>query len=204
MKLHSLNPEQFEALLGLLAPDRDLAGARYEQLRRRLISVFTYRGCANPEDLADQTMDRVARKLLDSALRTDDRDPSSVVFGVAWNIARESFHRPRDVAWPDQWEPPDAARLDESMETKEREQECLDRCLSGLVDQDRDLVLQYFQGEKAAKIQQRSRLCQQLRMSPNALRLKIHRITTQLRDCVFDCVNSGGTGSSRTVSVLHR
>jgi DNA-directed RNA polymerase specialized sigma24 family protein len=204
MTLQSLNPEQFEALLRLLAPDRDLAGARYEHLRRRLISVFTYRGCTSPEDLADETMDRVARKLFESALKTEDRDPGAVVFGVAWNIARESFHRRRSVAWPEQWEPPDPAGLDGDMETKEREQECLDRCLSGLADNDRDLVLRYFQGEKGAKIQQRSRLCQQLRLSPNALRVKIHRITTGLRECVFDCVKSGGTTGSRTVSVLHR
>jgi hypothetical protein len=76
------------------------------------------------------------------------------------------------------------------MDAKQREEECLDRCLNGLSEGERDLVMKYFQGEKHAKIRQRSKLIQELQISPNALRLRIHRITTSLRGCVFECLDA--------------
>ena len=64
----SLRFEQFEALLQQLGPDREFAGTRYEQLRRRLISFFEYRHCRDAESLADRTLDRVARLLAKETL----------------------------------------------------------------------------------------------------------------------------------------
>jgi DNA-directed RNA polymerase specialized sigma24 family protein len=198
---HPLSAEQFEALLRLLGPDPESAGACYVQLRRRLISVFRYRQCANPEDLADETMDRVARKLQEQTLRTELRDPSAVVFGVAWNIAKESFRRPRTLALPDEWDPGETMGNEDQLDTKEQEQACLDRCLTALPSSERDLVLRYFHGEKQAKIRDRSMLTKQLHITPNALRLRIHRITAGLRDCVFECMDTRGAGVSGLRSV---
>src|SRR5262245_11300075 len=88
-----LRSDQFEALLAQLGPDREVAGARYEQLRRRLMAVFEYRRCAHAEELADETLDRVARKVREMGDAFDGSDPARFVFGVAWNVARESFRR---------------------------------------------------------------------------------------------------------------
>src|SRR5262245_51931924 len=60
-----LNSEQFEALIQRLGPDRESAGIRYEELRHRLVTVFEYRRCHDPERLADTTLDIVARRLLE-------------------------------------------------------------------------------------------------------------------------------------------
>jgi len=180
---------QFEALLRHLGPDRDAAGRQYEQLRQRLLTIFTYRHCAHPEDLADETMDRVARRLLEMGERFEGSDPARFVFGVAWNVARESFHRNRDLPLPGGWDMADSSGPADETDDGSREASCLERCLARLADADRRLVLRYFQEEKRAKITERSALARELRISPNALRLRIHRLSQQLRDCVGDCLD---------------
>lgn len=186
-----LRREQFEALLQRLAPDRQLAGKRYEQLRSRLLSLFEYRGCAHAEELADETLDRAARRLQEMGDDFVGSDPSRFVYGVAWNVARESFRRLKTIPLPDRWEGSEPAAF-AGDEDGERERGCLDQCLALLGSGERILVLGYFEGEKGARIERRSTLAQELGISPNALRLKIHRLTGRLRDCVIQCVSRSG------------
>ena len=185
-----LRSEQFEALLQQLGPDRDLAGTRYEQLRRRLLSVFEYRRCPHPEELADQTLDRVARRIQEMGSEFEGSDPARYVFGVAWNVARESYRYRPTVPLPESWEKPLPATP--TVEDDEREHDCLDRCLGELAPPERRLLLGYHQGDKSAKIRRRSELASEHGLSPNALRLKIHRLTGRLRECVTQCLDPGG------------
>jgi DNA-directed RNA polymerase specialized sigma24 family protein len=185
-----LGSDPFEALLQRLGPDREAAGERYLQLRQRLVAVFEYRHCPRPEELADETLDRVARKLQEMGSQFVGDDPARYVFGVAWNVARESFRRPAAVPLPEGWESrlvavtaDDEDGLDES---------CLEGCLARLSPADKRLVLDYHQGERSHRIRGRSGLARDLGLSSNALRLKIHRITARLRDCVLACVERGG------------
>src|SRR5262249_45177667 len=134
--------------------------------------------------------DRVARKLLEIGDRFEGADASRFVFGVAWNIVKESFHRRRETALPEGWDVEDPVKFDPEAERGDRGEACLERCLRALSDADRELVLKYFQEDKRAKIAQRSSLARELRISPNALRLRIHRTTTQLRDCVRSCLET--------------
>jgi DNA-directed RNA polymerase specialized sigma24 family protein len=189
-----LRPEQFDTLLHRLGPDRELAGLRYEQLRRRLVSLFGYRGCAHSEELADETLDRAARRLEEMGNEFVGSDPERFVYGIAWNVARESFRRRSTVPLPEGWEgrapvePPGA-------EDEERERACLDRCLDRLALSERRVVLGYFEGERGARIRRRSELSRELGVSQNALRLKIHRLTGRLRECVVRCADQGGGGA---------
>jgi len=188
----TLTATEFDALLERFAPDRNVAGARYVELRERLLTVFIRRGCANPQELADETMDRVARKLADLAIATGD-DPRPLVFGVAWNVARESFHNKRRVVpLPDDWDPP-SQEQDLGFEDQCRAgAECLDVCLLQLDDSERTLILCYFRGEKRAKISGRLGLARDLGITTNPLRLRVHRITQSLRPCVFECLGRRG------------
>lgn len=188
--MNAVSTAQFEALLRHLGPDRETAGEQYERLRQRLLTVFTYRGCPHPEDLADETMDRVARKLLEIGDRFEGSDPSRFVFGVAWNIAKESFHRHKEVALPETWDQADPAGFKDDDDASSRGEGCLERCLRKLADADRDLILRYYQEEKRAKINHRSTLARELSISSNALRLRVHRITLHLKGCVLDCLDA--------------
>ena len=61
----TLTPETFATLLGCLDPDRERAGEKYEALRLTLVRFFQWRGAPFPDELADDTFDRVSKKLGD-------------------------------------------------------------------------------------------------------------------------------------------
>lgn len=70
----------------------------------------------------------------------------------------------------------------------EREYECLERCMQKLTPDNRQLVLQYYQEEKRAKIDHRRQLAEQLGIALNALRIRAHRIRASLQECVQTCL----------------
>src|SRR4249919_1835401 len=64
---------RFAGLLARLDPDPDRAAAEYERLRRALGKFFDWRGHPAPDECADETLDRLARKLGDTAVGDVDR-----------------------------------------------------------------------------------------------------------------------------------
>jgi hypothetical protein len=62
-KTNALKPEAFAGFLSLLSSDPDLAGEEYEELRRQLIKFFEWRGSFCADQLADETLNRVVRKI---------------------------------------------------------------------------------------------------------------------------------------------
>lgn len=65
---------------------------------------------------------------------------------------------------------------------------CLERCLSGLPAENRDLIVRYYEGEKSAKIENRKRLAAELEISVHALEVRAYRIREGLYDCISDCL----------------
>ena len=178
-KDRELNSDAFEALLGWLAPDREEAGKRYEEIRRRLIRIFACRGCAEPDMLADETINRVAQKVEDLAT-TYEGDPALYFYGVANKIHLEQLKkvRPQVIEWREPEEDEYAAEF-----------ECLERCMDTLTMNNRDLVLKYYDHEKDAKIEQRRHLAQTLNIGLNALRIRAHRIRIILYRCITGCLD---------------
>ena len=52
-----LTRDAFSRLLAALSPDVEVAGARYEELRRALLRFFEWRGAWDPEARTDETLD---------------------------------------------------------------------------------------------------------------------------------------------------
>jgi DNA-directed RNA polymerase specialized sigma24 family protein len=179
----SVTQASFDSLLAWLDPDRDLAAGKYEQIRRRLIKLFTCRGRHDAEELADETINRVTLKAPEVA-REYVGDPSLYFYGVAQKVLLES-HRRRPP-------PPPAPRPDaaESEET-EREYECLERCMGELTPANRELVLDYYRNDRRAKIDHRKELAARLGIAQNALRIRVHRLRTTLQECVRGCLGQG-------------
>src|SRR4051794_35744276 len=59
----TLDQSAFNELLNWFAPDLETAGQQYELIRQKLIALFRCRACVFPDELADETINRVARKL---------------------------------------------------------------------------------------------------------------------------------------------
>jgi len=173
-----LTQEGFDVPLGWLDPDRERAGSRYEAIRLRLIKIFTCRGCAEAEDLADETINRVAAKVADLAPGYQG-DPALYFYGVANKVFLEYLRR-RPVI--------EAPPLREASEDIEAEYACLERCMEQLPPESRRLVLEYYQEEKRAKINRRRKLAEELGIAVNALRIRAHRIRQQLQQCVQVCL----------------
>ena len=178
-----LTPEMFQKFLAWLDPDPEKAGYRYEDIRRRLIKIFTCRGCLTPEDLADDTINRVIRKVHEIA-ETYVGDPALYFYGVAHNVHLEYCRRKPEPQPPPVPDPPPQA---------EREYACLERCIQQLTHQSRELVLQYYQEERHAKIDLRKELARRMGIPINALRIRAHRIRLTLQGCVFQCLQQEGT-----------
>jgi|SRR5689334_948807 len=170
----------FDQLLSWLNPDREQAGLRYEEIRRRLIKIFARRGCWEAEDLADETLRRVESHVNEVA-ESWINDPILYFYAVARNVRREYLRR-KALLNP---APPPPPSADEA----EREDRCLEHCMERLLTGDeRALVLQYYHGQGHTKIENRRKLCREHELGLNALRIRMHRVIKRLRPCVLDCL----------------
>ena len=176
-KQWTLTQEAFDSLLSWLDPEREPAGEKYEEIRARLIKVFAYRGCHTPEELADETINRVAKKI-DSVAESYDGDPALFFYGVAQMIHLEYLRRTTVL-------PPPVASPPEDVE---KEHQCLDECLDRLTAGNRELILQYYTDESRTKINNRKQLAQRLGIGPNALRIRAHRVRDSLERCIDVCL----------------
>src|SRR5579872_6667196 len=80
-----LNRQAFDLLLAALDTDRVAASRKYETLRRKLINLFAWQRCESPEELADEALDRLARKLEGMVLQA----PDQYVFSIARRMVLE-------------------------------------------------------------------------------------------------------------------
>jgi len=195
--IHNEGQEQtgFEALLRKLDPQRDRAAEKYEELRRKLVKFFEWSFCFPAEDLADQTLDRIARILLDRPVF--DLEP--FLWGVAKKIRQESHrHTEKIVAITDL--PNHGSSLKDKADVEaevqasregEMQSLCLRACLHRINEQNRHVFLKYH-GIYADTKEQREKLASELGLTIGALRVRINRIRNQLEKCVQQCLRSSG------------
>lgn len=174
-----LTQEIFEQLLAWLDEDRDLAGKKYEEIRFQLINLFIARGCLISEELADRTIDRVARKVKDIA-DTYVGDPALYFYGVAKMVHLE-YMRNRPFALP--------SLPSQSEKNTEQRYECLGLCINKLSSANRELIQAYY-GEAQSNEKQRRKLAARMGLEPNALWVRVHRIREKLRRCVSECLKT--------------
>ncbi|HST20122.1 MAG TPA: sigma-70 family RNA polymerase sigma factor [Blastocatellia bacterium] len=177
--------ENFDRFLTWLDPDRDKAGVKYENIRRKLVRIFIYNRCADVEELTDITIDRVIRKAPE-IVESYVGDPALYFYGVARNVVME---RCRPKPPPPVLPPPP----EDSPEVKELKYECLEKCLNKLPPETRKMVLDYYKDDKTAKIERRKEMSERLGINKNALRIRMHRIREGLHKCVIECLKESIT-----------
>jgi DNA-directed RNA polymerase specialized sigma24 family protein len=180
--MRALTPGALDALLAQLDPDRERAAVAYEALHARLVRLFEWRAAGDAGALADETLDRVARRL-EEGLEIRARDPFHYVAGVAHFVLKEvarRAEREKSAAREFASAPPplrEGARL-----------RCLDGCLERLPDDQRRLVLGYYAGDGSARIAGRTELAEEKGIDRNALRVRVHRLRQGLEECLGQCL----------------
>src|SRR5215475_9814476 len=91
-KERDLTPQAFAKLLAKLSVDPENAGVQYEELRRRLIKFFEWRGSFFPEELADETLNRTARKI--DKGEEIEKNVIALALGVARFVFLETLKHP--------------------------------------------------------------------------------------------------------------
>jgi DNA-directed RNA polymerase specialized sigma24 family protein len=160
----------------------------YEVIRRKLIAFLDLRGAARPEVAADETLDRVARKLQEGESVESLR---AYVFGVARRVLMESERRERreravQGAWMLLRSAP--AATDET----ERRFACLERCLGALSPENRALIEAYHGADVGPGQEGRVALAIRLGLSATALRTRAHRLRNELAGCLGRCLQPSG------------
>lgn len=178
----SLTADSFERFLCWLSPNREEAGWEYEQLRNKLVKLFTWRGCPVPEELFDETVNRVAKKVALGTAACSGRK-LAYCYGVARLVLLEHWREAKPEPMPENVRAPDIPQP----EWDEMELESLSQCLDQLSARDRDLITRYYQGEGREKIEiRREMACEG--GGATALRIRIFRIRATLRDRISECV----------------
>ena len=176
--------EAYEALLDLFAlSEPKMAAERFIWLRTKILRFFSWRGKSWADELTDEVLSRLARKVAEGAV-TEAGDLPGYALGIARRVLSESLRwqsrRSRDLAalaylgespWP---EP----------ESLEQALNHVEECLATLGAEEHDLLLSYYEGAGSERIQVRRRLAKRLGIPMNALRLRAFRIRRQLQKCL--------------------
>jgi RNA polymerase sigma factor (sigma-70 family) len=188
-KQWGLSQSEFDRLLSWLGAEPEQAGEKYESIRKGLIELFEGWNCCQPEDLADETINRVVVKV-DSIAPKYSGDPALYFYGVAKNV-RHEYLRQKPIL---PLLPNVASPLEHSDKTEEL-YACLDQCLDELSATDKNVILMYYQGDKKAKVEARKWLGEQINVTSNALRVRVYRIRSILERCVEQCVETSEQGN---------
>jgi DNA-directed RNA polymerase specialized sigma24 family protein len=144
-KENIVTQEKFDLLLSWLDRNRETAGQKYEKIRQRLIRILIGRGCFEAEQLADETFDRVTRKLPELAGNYTG-EPSLYFYGVADKIYLEWLRQQKKIK---QLRLPQNDARDKT--ALEIEYECLETCLEKLSAEQHRLIVGYYKEEKPRK-----------------------------------------------------
>ena len=175
--------QAFEALVEWLNQSGGVGGegGSYVAMHHRLAAYFTRKGCRAPEELADEALTRVARRLSEEGTIAGV-PPAQYCYIVARFVWLEHLRSP-DFAPPavlgeirDRSVPAD--------EGQEHLLASLDDCLARLSPDDRTIILEYYAGGTSERIAKRRDLAGKLGLTANALTIKASRLRERLRACM--------------------
>ena len=171
-------------MLMCLSSDREEAIKKYGIIELKLLRFFEWRGCDTPDSCTHDTFDRVMRRIDEGQTITNI---AGYFYKTAHLVLLESLRemKKRDELTENMTKvaPPD---FEDDNEENPRLQ-CFDDCLAALTDENRKLIIRYYEEEKGEKIAHRKKLAAEFNIPMNALRIRVHRIRKGLEKCVKDC-----------------
>jgi DNA-directed RNA polymerase specialized sigma24 family protein len=178
------NQEAWDKFLALLDSDPNVAGEKYEELRRRLIIYFECRRCLPAEDKADETITRLIRTIYEGA---SVNNLLAFAHGVARYVRLEGYAAARQE---------DAIRAEllrysnvfVEPEEPDLRLQCFDKCFSELPAESQQFLIHYYKETRRAKIDNRKSLAEQLGITQNAVTLRAYHLRKKLEGCVKLCL----------------
>lgn len=174
-----------------LAPDRERAGGKYEEIRVKLIKRFRQLESSDPESLTDQTINRVMQKL-PQILAEWKGEPAAYFFSVAFYVYQEHRRKPLLLPLPalDLVDPNQTGTsfMIDAQEEAGLLDACLTECLERQAKDKREMILEYYSGERDEKIRRRKELAAKQGIKLPNLRLKAQRVRSDLKQCILDCM----------------
>jgi DNA-directed RNA polymerase specialized sigma24 family protein len=184
-----LQEQTFRRLLAWLDQGGNTNGQSYLAIRERLLGYFDRKNCLHADELADETLNRVARRLDEEGGNIETEVPAKYCYIVARFVFMEYLRtNEKELAALDDLGRQEHALSPEDRDQEERMLECLDRCSAKLEPSQRKLIFGYYSGEQRVKIENRRSLAQTLSISVNALSIRACRIRDRLEKCVKECL----------------
>jgi DNA-directed RNA polymerase specialized sigma24 family protein len=174
--------EPFDSLLFRLEPGRPDSKARYGRLRFKMIRYFEWKCCQDAEDLADETISRAVKQVLEGKEIVAE-NPYFYFYGVAKNIYKEYVRTQIKKESILKMLPAQQSSLSGSW------QDCRIQCLRRLSADSLGILQGYY-----LEPDDRELLAEQSGLTLNALRLRVHRLKCELRDCYDNCREKSSTG----------
>ena len=178
----TLDQRSLDSLLHTFHPNREQASYAYEALHVRLTRFFEWNHADTPQELADETLDRLARRL--TACENEILDPAKFAVGIARILLKEHFREKdrREAALAMLAESCSShAKMEAGSAHQEERMTAMEQCLQAIPEASRTLIERYFSAESRTQIQQRQRLAEEYGISLNALRNRVMRIRIELK-----------------------
>jgi DNA-directed RNA polymerase specialized sigma24 family protein len=195
----SLNHEAFRNLLEWLDAGADSGGRKYLEMRERLVAFFDRKNCPAPDELADETLNRVARRLEEEGA-IESETPARYCYITARFVFMEYLRSAQVKNVPlDEHLTSEKGRNAETderaaAELREKMLACLEKCTGRLDAENREIILRYYCGEQRARIENRRALAEGFGISLNALAIRACRIRDKLEKCVGKCAGEENRG----------
>ena len=191
-KKWTLSASAFHRLLEWLDDGAGSSGQSYLELRQRLVFYFDRKNCSTPDELADETLNRVARRLEEEGT-IESETPAKYCYIVArfvfMEYLRESHRAGIALDEVRRQAPGDYFVVPEVYSDEEKRLACLGRCTSKLEPVNRELITRYYVGKGRGKIANRRSLAESLGITMNALAIRACRLRDKLEACVRQCLN---------------
>jgi DNA-directed RNA polymerase specialized sigma24 family protein len=178
--------QAFEKFLAAFSSDYEAAAAQYELTRSKLIKFFERRAVYGSEGLADETLDRVMRRIDEGEIVTN---MMAYVYKVASFVVLETYKEQEKLHKAEEATPLVAAAPPLTEGEENSRLVCFDRCLDGLPVETRTLILDYYREDGHEKIQLRRQIAEKLGIGLNALRIRTRKIRVKLEQCVKECLD---------------
>jgi len=189
----ALTQEQFYGLLQRLHADPEQAASLYEELHWKLVKFFQWSSCSSAEDLADETLNRVARKL--HAGSEEILELEAFVWGVAKRIRQEGQKKDLKTIHLSEIDDRFASDVGASVQAIDRklqaqeEVRCLRQCLGRLPAGQQELFLTY-RVNQSHYAETRKKLAARFGLTSGALRVRIIRLREKLEKCMTQCTGA--------------